>query len=484
VSFHILRPKSIRRLILIGFAVVTIPLIVALLNAALSVDKLVRQGQRALFETVRATQSSQRLADSITDMERTARQYLVVGDASLLEVYKEKRATYLEIAERLVSFDLPPLQRERLVRLRAEEKKVHTAMERFPHDSPESGNAVEQYAELSSVANQMLTDNRRLVEREVEDLELSGNRVQKISFLQAAALVPITSILAIFFAFVVARAIRRLDRAIHRLGRGDFSKPVTITGPRDLEQLGERLDWMRLRLLDAENEKTRFLRHISHELKTPLTAVREAAELLGEEVVGSLNNQQREIAAILRDNSVRLQKLIEDLLDFNIASSRMTELRIERLDFDQLIDKVVNNYKMAAMARQLNVVTTLEPVKLDGDEEKLATLVDNLISNAIKYSPEAGQLSISLKSKADRAILEVTDTGPGIPEGEETKVFDAFYQCKSSPISHVQGTGLGLSIAREYVIAHGGHIEAVQQDQQGACLRVTLPLRVKEARVA
>ncbi len=484
MSFNIFRPKSIRRLILIGFAVVTIPLIAALLHAALSVDKLVRQSQRALFETVRATQSSQQLADAITDMERTARQYLVVGDASLFDVYKEKRDAYLEIAERLVTLDLAPLQRERLLRLRSEEDKVNSAMERFQHDSPESGNAVEQYAELSSVANQMLTDNRRLVEREVKELEISGKRTQRISFMQAAGLVPATLILAMFFAFLVARAIRRIDRAIHRLGRGDFSKPVSITGPRDLEKLGERLDWMRLRLLDAENEKTRFLRHISHELKTPLTAVREAAELMGEEVVGSLNNQQREIAAILRDNSIRLQKLIEDLLDFNIASSRMTELRVERLKFDDLIEAVLNDYKMAAMARQLEVKTSLEPIVLDGDEEKLRTLVDNLISNAIKYSPESGQLMISLKSEQNRAILEVADTGQGIPEGEETKVFDAFYQCKSSPISHVQGTGLGLSIAREYVLAHGGHIEVVQRSQAGACLRVTLPLRVKEARVA
>lgn len=483
MSFHILRPKSIRRLILIGFAVVTIPLIAALLNATLSVDKLVRQGQKALFETVRATQSSQQLADSITDLERTARQYLVVGDASLLDVYREKRDAYLAIAERLSTLNLAPLQRERLQRLREAEEKVNTAMERFPHDSPESGNAVEQYAELSSVAHQMLTDNRRLVEREVKELEISGDRTQKISFLQAAALVPVTLILAMFFAFVVARAIRRMDRAIHRLGRGDFTRPVMITGPRDLEQLGERLDWMRLRLLDAENEKTRFLRHISHELKTPLAAIREATELLGEEVVGTLNNQQREIAAILRDNSIRLQKLIEDLLDFNIASSRMTELRIERLEFDILVESVLNDYKMAAMARQLDVKVALESIELDGDEEKLRTLVDNLISNAIKYSPESGQLKVSLKSERDRAVLEVVDSGAGIPVGEETKVFDAFYQCKSSPTSHVQGTGLGLSIAREYAIAHGGHIEVVQR-QQGACLRVTLPLRVKEARVA
>ena len=479
----VLRPKSIRRLILIGFAAVTIPLMVALVHATLSVDKLVRQGQRALFETVRATQSSQQLADAITGLERSARQYIVVGDANLLDVYQEKRDVYLKTLDRLSGLELPVVQRERLERLRALEEKVNDTLQRNPHDSPESGNAVEEYAELSAAAYEMLADNRKLVESKVEELEKNGNHAQKVLFLQAAALLPAALVLAIFFAFVVARAVRRLDRAIHRLGRGDFTRPVLITGPRDLEQLGERLDWMRLRLMDAENEKTRFLRHISHELKTPLAAVREAAELLGEEVVGSLNGQQREIAAILRENSLQLQKLIEDLLDFNIASSRMSELRVERLSFTQLVEGVLADYKMAIMARQLDLRLDLAAVELEGDQEKLRTLVDNLVSNAIKYSPESSQLRVLLRTDNNQAVLEVTDSGPGIPENERKKVFDAFYQCASSPSSHVRGTGLGLSIAREYVNVHGGHIE-VLDNAPGACLRVTLPLRLQEARVA
>ncbi|MEE9342106.1 MAG: ATP-binding protein [Gammaproteobacteria bacterium] len=474
----IFRPKSIRRLILIGFALVTIPLIMALVHATLSVDKLVRQGQRALFETVRATQGTQKLADAIKDMERSARQYMIVGDEALFEIYKEKRVGYLGLSEKLSNSSLVPLQRDRLGRLIAEENVVNDAIGRFTHDSPESGNAIERYGELSAVAREMLFDNQRLIESKVDELEVAGDRSQRNLYLLTVALVPAALALALFFAYLTARAIRRLDRAIRTLGSGDFSRPIRITGPQDLEQLGERLDWMRTRMIEANDDKTRFLQHMSHELKTPLTAVREAAELLGEEIVGSLNGQQREIAAILRGNSIQLQKLIEDLLDFNTASSRAADLYLSRVDLKQLINNIVADYRVAAMARQLRVHVQLDEATVEGDEDKLRTLMDNLLSNAMKYSPEQGLIEVTLTRTASRVIITVQDSGQGIPEEDRDKVFDAFFQCDSTPITHVNGTGLGLSIAREYVQAHGGRIEAIEPETgEGACLRVTLPYK-------
>lgn len=481
---RIFRPKSIRRLILIGFVLVALPLAVGLLFATFSVDRLVDQGQRALFETVRATQSNQLLAEAITDMERSARQYLVVGDAALLDVYRERRQQFVTAIRRLIALNLSTLQRDQLTYLEDTELEINRTLETAPHNAPQSSAAVERFADLANVAQQMLLDNRRLVEREVERLEINGGRVQKNMLLLALALVPAVLVVAGFFAFLVTRPIRQLDRAIRRLGDGDFSRPAFITGPRDLEQLGERLDWMRTRLLEVEQEKTRFLRHISHELKTPLTAIREGAELLAEEAVGGLNSQQREIAAILRDNSMQLQRLIEDLLDFNVVSSRASSLSVGRVDLHELVEAVLADHRVAVLARQLAMDVSLDPVTLHGDREKLRTLVDNLISNAIKYSPEGGRLRVLLRVVDGQALIEVADSGPGIPASERRRVFDAFYQGESAANTRVRGTGLGLSIAREYAHAHGGRIEVADSTRGGACLRVTLPLDMEGAAVA
>jgi two-component system sensor histidine kinase GlrK len=288
--------------------------------------------------------------------------------------------------------------------------------------------------------------------------------------------VPAAIILMLFFAMLISRPMRQIDKAIRRLGDGEFGETAIISGPRDLQQLGERLDWLRTRLLELEQDKTRFLQHMSHELKTPLTAIREGTELIREQVVGELNEQQLEIAGILHDNSLQLQKQIEDLLNFSIAHSHTTALVRKRVALAPVIKEVLADHKIAMLSRHLQPDINLQPLVLQGDREKLRILVDNLVSNAIKYSPDGSQLSISLQAQRGNAVLRVADNGPGIPVEEQERVFDAFYQGAPADKGAVRGTGLGLSIAREYAQAHGGTVSVVKSDRRGACLQVELPL--------
>ena len=118
------------------------------------------------------------------------------------------------------------------------------------------------------------------------------------------------------FATLIARPIRQLDLAIRQMGSADFTHAIKVTGPQDLRYVGQRLEWLRGRLSELEQQQAQFLRHVSHELKTPLTAVREGAELLRDDVGGKLTPEQRDIVRIVRDNTLSLQQLIEDLLAY------------------------------------------------------------------------------------------------------------------------------------------------------------------------
>lgn len=135
-------------------------------------------------------------------------------------------------------------------------------------------------------------------------------------FWQAIILIPVALLVMLLITFLIAKPIRRMDAAINRLGEGEYTEPISIDGPGDLRSLGERLDWLRTQLELLEQQKQRFLRHVSHELKTPLTAIREASELLRDGVGGTLSEQQQEIIGILRESSLRLQKMIENLLSY------------------------------------------------------------------------------------------------------------------------------------------------------------------------
>jgi two-component system, NtrC family, sensor histidine kinase GlrK len=283
--------------------------------------------------------------------------------------------------------------------------------------------------------------------------------------------------LAIFFATLIARPIRQLDLAIRQMGRADFTHAIRVTGPQDLRYVAQRLEWLRARLSELEQQQTRFLRHVSHELKTPLTAVREGAELLRDNVGGPLSAEQRDIVRIVRENTLQLQKLIEDLLAYH-QTRALEPATHGPVPLAEVVTRVVREQKLAALARMISFDASLKPAIVVGDGERIRTIVDNLISNAIKYSPRSGAIVLALDVDGDYAVLDVADQGPGVPADHRQRVFDSFYQGPAPLDGRVKGSGLGLAIAREYTIAQGGRIELVDRADgaRGARFRLWLPL--------
>jgi two-component system, NtrC family, sensor histidine kinase GlrK len=291
-------------------------------------------------------------------------------------------------------------------------------------------------------------------------------------------IVPSALLLIAGFAYLLARPIRELDDAINRLGEGKLSQRIFVSGPRDIEKLGEQLDWLRQRLISLEDQKTRFFQHVSHELKTPLTALREGSDLLNDEVVGKLNEEQREVTRILKQNSLTLEKLIQDLLTYSQSQSaeriaQKTALDIKPLQLKDLINEVVDTQKMAIIAKSLTIHRECDKTSMMGDAAKLRVVIDNLLSNAIKYSPIGGTIIIRLGKRDETAILEVLDDGPGISTDEREKIFDPFYRSKTTLETATKGTGLGLAIVRDYVEMHHGTVSSIAST--GARFRVMLP---------
>ena len=324
----------------------------------------------------------------------------------------------------------------------------------------------------------------RLTEREIERLQQTAAEGSKTWGYLALAAGLIAMLLAITFAVLIARPIRQLDQAIRQMGSADFTHAIEVNGPQDIRYLGQRLEWLRSRLHELEEQQNRFLRHVSHELKTPLTAVREGAELLRDRVGGELSPEQREIVRIVRENTLSLQKLIEDLLNYHQTRS-VEPQTLGPVALADVVRRVVREHKLAAFARLITVEAKLAPSVIVGDGEKIRAIVDNLLSNAIKYSPRSGTIAIELSSVGDQAVLDVIDAGPGISEADRPHIFESFYQGKTAPEGRIKGSGLGLAIAREYTLAHGGRIELIDRidGRRGAHFRLYLPLAVPTGRL-
>jgi two-component system sensor histidine kinase GlrK len=258
------------------------------------------------------------------------------------------------------------------------------------------------------------------------------------------------------------------------LGEGDFSTPIVVSGPRDLESIGAKLDWLRKRLDSLDREKVKMLAHISHELKTPLSSIKEGAGLLKDGLVGPLSENQAEVVAILDNNCSKLQKLIQNILDFNMARAKQMPLDLQDVRVDTLIDEVAEDHRNAMLARNIELTTQLEPVAVNGNRKQLKTVIDNLLANAVKFTPDNGDIGIYMKMKGNKVNILVEDKGPGISEEDRPQIFLPFFQGSQKNRSVVKGSGLGLAISKEYVQNCGGTLRLLPSSQ-GARFSVTLP---------
>jgi two-component system, NtrC family, sensor histidine kinase GlrK len=186
--------------------------------------------------------------------------------------------------------------------------------------------------------------------------------------------------------------------------------------------------------------------------------------------------------AIMKDNSIKLQRLIEELLDYQRALHAAASLEVKSFSLESLVREAVHAHELAAQAKGLRLVIDSQTGTVEADPEKLRSIVDNLISNAVKFTPFGGTITVNARSANGEAVIEVLDSGPGVPEEERESIFNLFVRGRRTEHApagrtvRVKGTGLGLAIARELVEAHGGHI-AVVAGGAGGHFRVTLPRR-------
>jgi len=478
MTMRLLQPDSFPKLLIIGFAMVALPLIIALVNNAISIDQFVNRSQHAVHQAVQSTQSSRRLAELLGALERNARQMVILGDRSPLAAYEANRRQFLQTAAEFGALPLDPGQRAALEAIVSGEAASYAVLQDAATGTRELARAAGVYAQLNARAVEIIAHGDRVIDREIEAMRDMAARAQRITFWQMLALVPVALLLAAGFTVLIARPIRQIDAALRRMGSGDFSAPVGVSGPRDLQLLGRRIEWLRHRLTELEQQKNRFLRQVSHELKTPLTALREGSELLSEEALGKLTPEQQEVAGILRANSIELQRLIEDLLSYGAAEFHRSALRYATVEMRRVVARVLDDQNLALRARALRIAPHVDDIRFEADFEKVRVMLDNLVSNAAKFAPEGSAITIDARAVNDRLVLEVADDGPGIPPAERERVFDPFYRGRNASGGRLPGSGIGLSIVRDYAQAHDGTVEVVDDpSRSGARLRVTLPLR-------
>jgi two-component system sensor histidine kinase GlrK len=463
---------SFRQLLVIAFLLIAALLGAASLRALFTLEDLTQQSRSNATRALELSGAAQSLSERSVSMERTSRQSVVLDDRVLRERFNEEVREATEI--------LDGLARENIPAARARQWRAHLqAMAGLLTGPPDTAldrerQLAQEFRELEGINAAIAVQVQQAIQQRNKSLEgkLEASRQQLAQ--QVTWAIALAVAMALAFGIWFTLPLRRLENAIVGLGENRLDQVIAIQGPADLALVGQRLNWLRLRLVELDADKSRFLRHISHELKTPLASLREGVSLLEDGVAGELSSDQREIAQILRHNTGVLQSQIEDLLRFNTAAFEARQLHRQSVDLLQILEEQVYAQRLQWRARDLTVTVVGEPLLMEIDVEKIGTALANLLSNGIRYSPAKGQIRLELSHHRGFARIDIHDQGVGVAEADRERIFEPFYRGERQPTDVVRGSGIGLSIVHEYIAAHGGSI-TLMPDQPGAHFRIELP---------
>jgi two-component system sensor histidine kinase GlrK len=279
----------------------------------------------------------------------------------------------------------------------------------------------------------------------------------------------------VLFTRMIIGPVKGVERMINRLGEGRAPGSVArFRGPQEIRALATRIHWLSERLAWFESQRHEFLRHISHELKTPLASMREGTELLRDEVAGPLTDDQREVVAILNTSSRRLQTLIEQLLDYNrrLADAPTDK---EQINLPEIFTSVAAAHSLTARSKLIHTEIKTEAATCWAESVLLVRVLDNLYSNAVHYGAESGNIWLHSWQDGPRTMIDVANTGTPIPIDERAMIFEPFFQGSQLRKGAVKGSGLGLSIAKDCIRRMEGELKLVDVDYADVCFRIELP---------
>lgn len=449
---------SYRQLLVLAFLGVAALLAAATLGSLGTLEGLLAQSRAGADSALRLSTAAERLGEQVTAMERAARQFVVLADPALRANFEGHAQAAQQEVQALAEV-LPATLRSDWVRRQA-------ALQSQLRPGADDRALVEQFRALAQLQQRMAEQARRHAESRNATLQqqLEAGRMALAQRLLAA--VGLALVLALGFAWWLARPLQRVEQAIQGLGEQGLEQPVRIQGPTDVRRIARRLDWLRQRLAETEADKSRFLRHVSHDLKSPLAALKEGVSLLEDGTAGPLTPDQREIVRILRDHGQVLQQRIEDLLRWNASAFAAQRVVRRPVELGGLIQRVVDAQQLVWRAKSLHIQVQGVPLTAEVDGELLGNALDNLLSNAIRFSPAGASIGISVRREGPMLCIDVADAGPGVPEDERERIFEPFFRGRVQPAHGLPGTGIGLSLVAETLRAHGGQVRLLPPDPQ------------------
>jgi signal transduction histidine kinase len=345
-------------------------------------------------------------------------------------------------------------------------------------------------AGLSEQFNRVLAANRQAVDAEIRKSASAGQKAQFVAQVAAGIAILLSCLVSFLVVRSISHSLKGLIHGTRAVAQGEFSYRLDASGNDNFSQVARDFNFMISRLDELEQLKRDYVSHVSHELKAPLAAIQETCRLLAEGIPGAVNSKQKRLLDLCLDSGDRLRRTIISLLDLSRMEANALDYEMERRDLRDVIRAAVTEFEVpiAEKNRTLDLKLSPAPVLIDCDADRVRQIISNLVDNALKFSPNVARISISADiitapppnlpekwvsrvnlSAGEFALVQVRDSGRGVPDEHKELIFEKFHQVKFEKKIAGQGVGLGLVICRNIVVAHEGAIW-VEDNPGGGCV--------------
>jgi signal transduction histidine kinase len=466
------RMRPLRLSSQLGLAVVCLLLVVGSLVAwNLVIRQQMTAAHRSLVDSgIPAVRLELGLLEQVGALRRLEGRYAVLKDRAFLAAFRDRVQIVSADLDHLDGLLTTPVERG-LVR------EAQTSLDEYRRlleaGTPLPPGRTRPEAELQDVLERLYQASTTEVQRRQASLEALAGHTRVVGLTALAGAILIGLGLGAFAVLRVARPLHQLRSATRAVATREFSEPLAVAGPTEIRELVEAFNKMAARLREIDRMKDDLLTWISHDLRTPLAAIRWSADLLRTESPGPLTPKQVRSVEAIQSSSRRLLALVGQIVELGRIRVGKLELDLHPVDLREVITEALEEVR--PLADQGRVRLELEmPEDLPSavaDAGRLHQVVANLLSNAIRFTPADGVVTVSAARERAELVVRVADTGVGIPEGLVSKIFDPYEQAHRGR----GGSGVGLTVVRGLVEAHGGRVWVESKEGQGSCFVFTLP---------
>lgn len=333
---------------------------------------------------------------------------------------------------------------------------------------------------INQCLKKMIQISRQQRDQKITESNRISSHVLRVTTITAGMAVLIGLLISFYNTRSINRSILLLQKKTREIAKGKFEEIHNISAPPEIKELADDFNLMCERLKELDEMKKDFISHVSHTLRTPLTAMKEASSMLLQGTYADVPVKQYQLLAITKNECERLINSVNRILDLSRMEAKMMDYQLKQSQLFPVIQQTV--LKLAPIAQRKKIDLELRPSKnlpaVNMDEDRIGQVMENLIGNALKFSSGGAEVVIraSLKNTGNHLIeVSVMDTGCGIPEENLGKIFDRFKRIDRGRETTL-GTGLGLSIAKYIIADHGGKIWAQSKPGQGSTFFFTLPV--------